>query len=318
MKISDCETMANKSLAIRASVSGVQELNSSIGNQELVSENVQMLVSLIELGTGIEIFGPVNQDDGSAMIIIEAAANALKKSDIKHVMFAVGPGHWYWVTISKLENQGALYAVEVFNPYCSASENIYQFLTPLLTQHGITSIVQTPVVNNRMIKPQNDRYSCGYYAAAYAHLKVQQLDNTARCNQDMINALRHGNSYNDPYLRNVCLHAVNPSKGLPPPEFANELSTVFLHNQEASSRVWDFRGGQRAFYSTIFVEGAILGLNFAVPALSSLLGLSALSSLSFPPLFAIMFIAAVATIYVSNRYERIVRDTSNSLTLASV
>ena len=321
MSISDTLTKKNRSDALQAGVSGNQILDSSISCQQLVSESVQKLVDLIKPSSGIKILAPVNEADNSADIIIKAAANDLKSSDINHVMFALGtvnPRHWYWVTISKTVNQGAPYAVEVFDPYCTESEYVYQLLESWLSKSGndIKPIAKTPFVNNGMIVPQRDGYSCGYYAAAYAHLKVQQLDDQALCNQDMINALRsHGNNYG--YLRDMCLYAVNPSKCLPPSEdanYSNQLNTYFWSNQETSSRVWNFRGGQRAFYSTLFVEAAIVGLSF-IPTIKALLSTSipVLSSVGIPPLFLIMFIAAVATIYVSNRYEPIVIDTSNRL-----
>jgi len=326
MRISADLKEKNLFLAHQAGVFGKQILDSSIGNQQLVSENVQRLVDLIDhkISKKVEILSPINQADGSAHIIIEAANNELNTNNFDHVMFAFGaetPRHWYWVTISKLENQGAAYAVEVFDPlFCELKvKEIYQFLELELIKHGITPIAKTPFVKNGMIVPQIDGYSCGYYAAAYAHLKVQQLDDKARCNQDMIDALkRHGNSYHNPYLRDMCLHAVNPSE-CPKPKYSNQLGTHFWSNQELSSRSWNRRGVQWAFYSTLFVEAAIVGLSF-IPTIKALLSTSipVLSSVGIPPLFLIMLIAAVATIYVSNRYEPIVIDTSNRPNLFAV
>ena len=233
-------------------------------------------------------------------------------------MFALGaekPRHWYWVTISKTVNQinhFNHYSVEVFDPYCGESKKIYQFLEPLLYRYGIKPIAETPFVNNGRVVPQNDGYSCGYYAAAYAHLKVQQLDNAAVCNQDMIDALkRHGNSNDKPYLRDMCLHAVNPSE-CPKPKYSNQLGAHFWSNQELSSRVWNRRGVQRAIGLSLLVEAALVGLSFIPTIKALLLSIPVLSSVGIPPLFLIMLIAAVATIYVSNRNEPMVINDINT------
>ena len=218
------------------------------------------------------------------------------------------------MTISKLENQDAPYAVEVFDPRCDELKvkEIYQFLELELITHGITPIAKTPFINNGMIVPQKDGYSCGYYAAAYAHLKVQQLHNKAVCNQDMINALkRHGNSYHNPYLRDMCLHAVNPSE-CPKPKYSNQLGAHFWSNQELSSSVWNRRGVQRAIGLSLLVEAALVGLSFIPTIKALLLSIPVLSSVGIPPLFLIMLIAAVATIYVSNRNEPMVIDDVNT------
>jgi hypothetical protein len=335
--IIESEKRSNQQLALRAGVFGKQAFNPSIGSQQLVAESVVALVNQIRpVPPRINILDPLNQFDISAQLMIEAAGNALQKEDVEHVMFAVGPGHWYWVTISKTGNLAQPFAVEVFDPNCRASSHIYQFLDMALAHIGIDSYLKTPFVNNGLIKPQSDGYSCGYYAASYAHLKVKQIVDAQNerlaaqelpliahnCNEQMINALKiHGNR--DHYLRDTCLHVMNPEhcpkplepSGLPlfQPSFLKRKSvqdkvresTPLLSTETDISplliqhSVWNRRGVQRAICTTIVTEAITLGVFFALTK-------AALLSFSFPPLALVMVLVAIASPYISNKIEPLI------------
>ncbi|NDH08361.1 MAG: hypothetical protein EBY16_01860 [Gammaproteobacteria bacterium] len=202
-------------LANAAGVRGVQRFHSSIGRDQLNGESVQALTNLIQVTSTIEIFPAISITNRMSQPVLQAAVKSLSENQaLQHIMFPVGPGHWYWVTISKTGKE-IPYSVEVFDPYCSDGESIYKFLSPLLKSFGIDKYTKSPFVNNGHIIPQPDCYSCGYYVAAYAHLKVKALDPNARCNDSMIKALsEHGNHNN--YLRDICLHVMNPTDCIEP------------------------------------------------------------------------------------------------------
>lgn len=326
LAIIEHEKQQNLDAARRARVVGNQVLDSSILRNQLVAESVQRLVSLINpMPSAIEIFGPVNQCDQSRELNISAAAQALQKPNINHVMFPVGPGHWYWVTISKTTDKTKPYAVEVFDPYCGNGNSIYNFLDPILTNNGIKSYSRVPFSNQSgLIKPQRDGYSCGYFAAAYAHLKVKQLDASANCNQNMIDALKtYGNAQD--YLRDMCLHVVNPD-ACPKPHFIEEPKEAtkknfklftplkknpdldellkLQHAQLVRHSVWNRRGVQRAVCLTLLAETLAVGLFYFF---------NHGAVVSFPPLALLVFLVAVATIYLSNKIEPLTFSSSKAM-----
>lgn len=112
--------------------------------------------------------------------------------NIQHMMFPVGPGHWYWVKISK----GQPFTVEVYDPYNLNVNHIFQFLKPHLTAIGIESYTQN---HEKFQIPQKDGYACGYFVAAKANELMRQLapDLERLYNQQVINALvTQGNANN--------------------------------------------------------------------------------------------------------------------------
>lgn len=308
MELSESASVSFRKLANRTGVVRKQILNSSIGCEQLVEESVLNLTNLIQGTLTIEMFSAVNQTEGHLQPGLQAAVKQLLADErLKHIMFPLGPGHWYWVTISKT-GQKIPYSIEVFDPYCSSANSIYKFLDPLLQKFGIKKYAKSLFVNNGHIIPQRDGYSCGYYIAAYAHLKVKALEPNARCNDSMIKALQeHGNQ--NGYLRDICLHVINPGQCRKPralqaepralqaksgaSQAKSQSFQLFSSKPLNSSNDWNLRGVKQAIHVTLIAEAIAIAVFFAITA----------GPIAIPLLLLMICAVAAASIYMSHTIE---------------
>jgi len=325
--LNDGRGASNAEIFRRNGIGGYVTLGPSVGTNFLDEFCVLRLLRPIgRKSAGIEIINPMGFE--SQANFMDLARPYLDNPNVQHIMFPFcnrSESHWYWVTISKtLENK---LNIEVFNPTCGSTSSIYKFFDDAFVGSGF-QFNRVPFTNsNQLIQPQRDGWSCGYYVSAYAHLKIQQLDSAAECNPLMIDALKRFGNYQY-YLRDVCLHVINPGEcpmprdpahgssffvSQPPPQPSKKIMSPEIVSTKKTQDFdleadlaelfarpihhetnWNLRGIQQACALTLLMEGMIFGAYFTI---------TALSCLNPAALGAIMIIAAVLVITASNHYE---------------
>jgi hypothetical protein len=121
----------------------------------------------------IAVFSAVNRfDPASIELQQDAIGLALANDDVKYLVFAVGPGHWRGVYLTKPTQENEFYYLELFDPYGpKGARAIRSFILNLLTCSGLDEdLVRVGFTGPD--HPQQDSYACGDYTCAYSHKKM--------------------------------------------------------------------------------------------------------------------------------------------------
>lgn len=158
-------------------------------------EDHDMTALMPKTSKTIDVLAPVDQQQPIAPII-EGLRQAISNEQIKHIFIAIGPNHWRGVYITKPTPPDQTYHVELFDPFGTPAsqrdKGLQTFVMGLLRNVRI-NINKNELRHTGPRIPQKDGYACGDFVCAYSHLKMQLIDNTARVNQTLINALSQGN-----------------------------------------------------------------------------------------------------------------------------
>jgi hypothetical protein len=192
-----------------------QTLSHEIGKKWLTDATLVHILPKTTPDDPVQILAPVNRSDTSINLVMLAAAHEFRKPHVQHVMFPVGPGHWYWVRVSK----GEPFIVEVFDPYNHNVSNIFDFLRPHLNGIGIHDYHERQGLFDIR---QTDGYSCGYFVAAKAHELVQSLA-PDESRTEVIETLNQTGNLNDG-LRDCFIHHFGVEGPVPVSYEKNELA----------------------------------------------------------------------------------------------
>lgn len=191
----------------------------------------------------IEILAPIHQTDVASIAAVqEGVRAALTDHSKQHLCFAMGPGHWRGVYISKPQRADGPYQVEIFDPYGpEGATRIESQVKHILASVGLTAdkcIIQRsgPPIS------QKDGYACGDFTCAYSHKKMREFGAPQEhYNKALITVIEH--SGNQDNLLRETTRALSagrpvPTRALERPLTKQELDVVEKTTEKSPTTVY--------------------------------------------------------------------------------
>lgn len=124
----------------------------------------------------IEVLAVINQMDRASIAVVEEGIRlALADASKQHICFAMGPGHWRGVYITKPQKAGAPFQVELFDPYGPHGALAIETRVRAILQSSGLAADRLVIKRSGPPIPQADGYACGDFTCAYSHRKMRDF-----------------------------------------------------------------------------------------------------------------------------------------------
>lgn len=140
----------------------------------------------------------IRNNKQSEDLAVEGIKTAIHDPKKKHIIIAVGPGHYRLISITK-PAPGEQYQIDLFGPYGTNDARVIQGMAlKWLKQCGIN---QAQIAKPKLEAPkhtQTDGYACGDYTCAHSHRKMKEFGApTSAYDEHLIAALDAQGNRND-------------------------------------------------------------------------------------------------------------------------